>query len=295
MPDTRQPINFYAETQVCRVTSADIRVVLNALDVEFFRRRMLINYTAGMEIVPYGRKRRTETVLVQPARRGKRYRMGYNYKSSAALAARMRARRGAPRGMRRAGYFASQSYERKYTDTAVAAYELDTTGSVTLISVIPQGASQSQRIGRKVENKSIEVRGQVNTKTTTTITSGRVMLVYDRQPNKALAAVTDVLESASYYAFKKDENKNRFLILKDKHFKTTGNQTAAQINDSGIQNVHWFLKLPRGLITEYSTAGTGVIGDITTGALLLVVIGTTAAGTAAMQAQLAFRVRFDDK
>lgn len=254
----------------------------------------LLSDVPGMEIVPYGRKRKSVVALVQPARR-QRYRMGYNYRSSSALAARMRARRGARPGMRRAGYFTSQSYERKYTDTALSAYEVDATGSVTLISVIPQGASQSQRIGRRVELRSIEVRGQVNAKSTTTVSCGRMILVYDRQPNKALAAVTDILESASYAAFKKDENKNRFLILKDKAFKVTGNQTAGQINDSGEQYVKMFMKLPRGLITEYAAAGTGVIGDITTGALLVCFIGSTAAGTAAFQCQVGFRVRFDDK
>lgn len=205
-----------------------------------------------------------------------------------------RARRGAPPGMRSGGYRGSRpSMEMKYIDNQKASYNADTTGTITHINAVPQGASESNRIGRKMNNRSIEVRGTVAANSLTLATTARILFVYDRQPNKALAAIGDILDIADSYGLKKDANKERFLILKDKMFSIAGNTTTAgQITDKSIQHFKWFKKCR--LPTVFSNVGSGAIGDVTTGALLMITTGGTAAGTAAATFALSTRVRFDD-
>lgn len=191
--------------------------------------------------------------------------------------------------------------EKKYVDLAAANYNCDTTGTVTLIPVIAQGAGESQRIGRQVTLRSLECRGFFLNNSTAITNDVRMMIVWDKQPNKALAAVTDILNSASVNSFNNDQNKRRFKVLKNCDEVLCGNSlTAGQNNDSTCKDADFYIKLgngkrKKGLISEFGTAGTGAIGDITTGALLLVTVGSTAAGTAACTLTAGFRVRYTDE
>jgi len=182
--------------------------------------------------------------------------------------------------------------ERKFVDTAVATYEMDTTGSVALIATVPQGAGESQRIGREINLHSLQIHGTVQAKTTTTLAAGRFLVVWDKQPNAALAAITDILNTANYYSFLNDQNKKRFKILMNRPFTFSGNSTTPASGNE-VQVIDDYIKLKRRQ-TTYGTVGTGAIGDIKTGALLFVVAGNTAAGTAACTAVCGFRTRFID-
>lgn len=186
------------------------------------------------------------------------------------------------------------SYERKFVDLAAASYAANTTGSITLIPVIPQGASASQRIGKKAVLKSIQAHGLLVSDNTTLVTNGRYLLVWDRQPNAVLPAITAVLDTANYMSFTNDSNKDRFLILRDKKFAVAGNNlTAGQQTDRSIHAINFFQRLPN-LETHYGTVGDGTIGDINSGALYLVTVGSTASGTADCNFQFGFRVRYID-
>jgi len=202
-----------------------------------------------------------------------------------------RARMGAGFGYRKSGYGSRRRAEVKYVDLAAANYSLDTTGNTTLIPVVAVGADETNRIGRNITLKSIQMHGRIFNNSTAVFNHVLIALVYDRQPNKALASFTDIYDSASPNAFKKDENKDRFLIIKEWRKVLTGSGVAA--NNSFAWPMEKYLKL-KGLPVNYSSLGTGAIGDINTGALLLVYTGNNADGTADAQLTAGFRVRFQD-
>ena len=184
--------------------------------------------------------------------------------------------------------------ETKYFDTATAVYALNTTGSVTHLDIVPTGSTTTTRDGRKWRNLSVQVRGRAAADTTTTISNGMAMVVWDRQPNKALAAVTDILDANTWESFPKRENAQRFKILKTWRWAFSGNVTTPS---TGVENfdVNEYIKLPAECIAETTSAdATGVIGNRITGALLLVTTGGTAAGTADANMTAYVRVNFRD-
>ena len=181
--------------------------------------------------------------------------------------------------------------ESGFVDLNSASYNADTTGTVTLIATIPQGASVNQRVGKKVMLKSVQVRGACSVNSTTTITDVAGLLVYDRRPTGSLPAVTDILASASSAAFNNDANSGRFRILRRwDHVLTGNNVTPATGNESVSMDT--FVKVKN--LTVFKALGTGAIADIEEGALYFVTVGDRAAGTTAATFGVAFRTRFVD-
>lgn len=192
--------------------------------------------------------------------------------------------------MRPGGY--PQIKESKFVDFAVNAVA-DTTGAVSLIPTIAQGTTVSTRLGRKAVLTSVWIRAVFLANTTSVTNKARFLLVWDRQPNKALAAVTDVLDSANSNSMQKDENRERFKILLDEKCVLIGN-TVTPTSQTAVVYDH-YMKLPNYCVQEYTLADTtGVIGDLVTGALLLVTVGNVAAGTAAASVSGNIRTRFAD-
>lgn len=184
--------------------------------------------------------------------------------------------------------------ENKYVDVATATYACDTTGSVTHISVVPQGDSVNQRDGRKFMPTSVNIRGSIGNGSTSTSTENAVMLVWDKQPNKALAALTDILDAATPIAQNKRENASRFTILRRWDSVLTG-KSDGSTTSGYIRNFDHFVRLPRGLIAECTPADTtGEIGNRVTGALLFVTVGNRTAGSTAAGLIVNIRVGFKD-
>lgn len=186
-----------------------------------------------------------------------------------------------------------QNPKANYVDLASATYALDTTGSVTLVATIAQGASGSQRIGKKALYKSLQLRGSAFAGTTATVNDCAFLLVYDKRPTGSLPAITDILDSASVRSFNKDDNSGRFKILSRKDFVLTGN-SATPSTGGEIINVDMYLKMNE-LPVVFKSAGTGAIADIEEGAVYLVTVGSVAAGTAAASLYCGIRTRFYDQ
>ena len=183
--------------------------------------------------------------------------------------------------------------ETGYVDLASASYACDTTGSITLLATIAQGASVEQRIGKKVMLKSLQARGDLRQGTTAVVNDVAFMIVYDKRPGGALPAITDILESVNPKAMNNDNNASRFSILKRVDKVLIGDTSSAvDTNSATACDVTFFLPINRHSI--FNAAGTGAIGDIDEGALYLVTVGGTAAGTAAATLTVAFRTRFLD-
>lgn len=188
--------------------------------------------------------------------------------------------------------------ETGYIDVATAYYDLNTTGSIALLSTVPQGAAVTQRVGKKIALKSLQCRGIVYNGSTATFNDFAYMIVYDKRPTGSLPAITDILVSATPTSMNNDNNSGRFSILKRVDGMLIGNQslTGAVANyatDSSAVGADWYLPL-RDRETVYKGLGTGTIADTEQGALYIVTVGGNVAGTGAASAQLAFRLRFND-
>lgn len=188
--------------------------------------------------------------------------------------------------------YQAQKRDAGYVDLAVANYALDTTGSITLLTTIAQGASVNQRIGKKAVYKSLQIRGAVTSNGTAIANDAALILVLDRKPTNALPAITDVLVSANARAFNNDVNSDRFKILRRWDFQLLGNTTAPATGLEGF-SADAFVPM-KGIPIEFNAAGTGAIGDISKNALYLITVGVNAAGGTAANATLAFRTRFTE-
>lgn len=191
--------------------------------------------------------------------------------------------------------FQAARQEMKYVDVAIAAGALDTTGSVTFLNNISVGSTLSTRADCAIRLLGCVTKGNVQSKSATTVAAGAWMIVYDRAPSPyltpVLPAVTDILETATTAAFQVVDGRNRFQILCRFDYSFIGNNTTPT-NQSAFRSVNE--KLDFNLPARYEEAGGGTLTSITTGALYLLCIGDTAAGTGAATANLTIRVLFAD-
>lgn len=193
------------------------------------------------------------------------------------------------------GDYTRSSIEKKYKDIAVASYVMDTTGTVTVLNSIDEGTGVSQRVGRKVCMKSVQLRGKVvPVDGVTSAVMGRIMLVWDKQPNGVLATIANILSAATSESYINLDNRERFVVLMDKHYGIGYYNTTATtaVADNTIKVVNKYKRLPQGTDVIFDGTGGG-IADINTGALLLVTIGDQVAGDGAVAA-LVTRIRYTD-
>lgn len=196
--------------------------------------------------------------------------------------------------VRRSGFRKLDRSDYKFVDLASATYANNTTGSVTLVATIPQGSTVNNRDGKSCQLTSVRIRGRIVADTTATTQGVACALVWDRQPNKALAALLDVYDVATTNNFPNRENSGRFRIIKEWRDVLNGNSNAPA-SGPVILNMNEYIKLPYECVSSYTTADTtGVIGDIITGALLFITWGSVVAGTADANTTAAFRVNFRD-
>lgn len=189
------------------------------------------------------------------------------------------------------------SKELGFVDLAVAS-PFDTTGLVTLLNTVAQGTAVTQRVGKKIRMKGLQIRGFASNGSTATLNDIAWIIVYDKRPTGALPAVTDILVTANALALNNDANAGRFAILKRSDSFLLGNLslTGAVANalvENTAEGIDCYLDLGKREVV-YKAAGTGAIGDIEQGALYLVTVGSTAAGTAAASLTFNSRMRFWD-
>ena len=121
------------------------------------------------------------------------------------------------------------------------------------------------------------------------------MVVYDRRPQGALPAITDILDSVSN-SFLNDTNSGRFKILKRFDHTHNGNTIAGVGTDSTCVEVDWFYSFPdKYAHTLYKALGTGAIADIDEGAIYIVTVGANAPGITAGTFTAGFRLRYYDE
>lgn len=186
----------------------------------------------------------------------------------------------------------TMSKETGYVDTTISPIEGNTTGSIALINTVASGTGVTQRVGKKIQLKSIQINGILNGSTTTTTAAYAIMLVWDSRPAGALPAITDILVTVSPEAFLNDANSGRFKILwrSDDYCGPIPGDHSTHI----YHDYYKFPKVGRNSRTVYKAAGTGAIADIDEGALYFVAVGGVAAGAADVTGTVSLRLRFWD-
>jgi len=179
-----------------------------------------------------------------------------------------------------------------FVDLAPTARNCDTTGSITLVATIAQGTTINQRIGKKAQYKSFQIRGHIFAGTMGSIVRGTYFLVYDKRPTGALPAITDILVTANSASFTNDANSNRFQIIHRMDYEILGDSTNLPQSDKTAYMINEFVKFKRPI--GFKAVGTGAIADIEEGAVYLVTVGDQAAGTGAAISDIGIRTRFVD-
>lgn len=186
--------------------------------------------------------------------------------------------------------------EIKFIDSVVHAGTSGTiVGSVVSLNNLAQGTSAITRIGNKVQNKSVEIKG---TLLCNSANPGPLQwkwaVVLDKEPDgTAVAAYTSIyITPGALYnisnGFRNNGESDRFVVL------ATDTITQVFGQESGVAHIERYI--PIDVATKY-IANTGAQGDFGTNQLLFTLICTGAANPAATEA-LAFvtaRVRFTDE
>lgn len=171
-----------------------------------------------------------------------------------------------------------------------ATAEVPATGQLNLI---PQGVTESTRVGRLCTIKSIQLRGWVNWAPAGAVASSAqyLYLVLDTQTNGAAAAVTDVLTSNNIStALINLNNSQRFRILKRFVFPMTSQAGVSGAYGSVVCPIDYFKKLDIAL--DFSST-TGALTEIRSNNLFLLAGSDTNSDDVAGFAGTC-RVRFAD-
>jgi len=191
------------------------------------------------------------------------------------------------------GFIGRQSHL-LYVDSS-ATHALTTTATVQHVNIVARGDSINERDETVFRNKSMWLRGIINTGLTCKITAVTIALVWDQRPNGALAAFTDIFDTASPISFPKRENAPRFKILMLKRFCMGGNSTTPT-TDETTQVIEKYVKFPKDLWTQLKDSDeTGVIGNVLVGSLLLCTVGDQASETLGASLNVKMRLNFEDK
>lgn len=191
--------------------------------------------------------------------------------------ARARALAGVPRQVPRG--FVGAAGDAKFADFTLDQAAVNTTATIQHVSIIAQGTTVNTRIGKACRAKSFRMRGNVKVDAAHLQSTCTMHLVWDYQPNKALAAVTDILDTGTVNSFPKRENAARFKVLKTWRYALDGNGNAPVY--ASTFTIDDYIKMPKDANILYTSAdSTGVIGDVIQGALLFITVGDVAPGTA---------------
>lgn len=203
---------------------------------------------------------------------------------------------------RRSGFYGRfgpgvRGSELKFFDTALS-FAIDTTGEVPAtgqLVLIPQGVTESTRVGRKCVIKSILLKFNLSfVPAAAAVLSGstRLYLMLDKQTNGAAAAVTDAFTGAELTTANRNlSNSSRFVILKT--WVHTWNPAAGATTAFNTQTrfVSYYKKC--NIPLEFSST-TGAITELKSNNIFLF----AGAGQAAMDDIVSVggscRVRFSD-
>lgn len=165
----------------------------------------------------------------------------------------------------------------------------DTTGDFTLINGMVQGDTDGTREGQCIYLKSIGIKMGLwpLSSATNSVSTVRVMLIYDKQSNGAILPINQVLLDTtagirSMISPRHPDFKKRFVVMYDKIVKliataNTGATAGANVANLPVKMFKISKTFKKGFNeTQYNGGNAGTVADITRGALYLYVLGDTA-------------------
>lgn len=169
----------------------------------------------------------------------------------------------------------------------------DTTGTVTLLNGLARGDDIGDRSGREVLLKSVQLKYETyGTNATGVQQEHRVLLLYDRQTNAAAPVIADILTAISTTHPRNLENRKRFKIFMDRTVSLGVAITASFPRADSVHCDDYFRKLRHPMV--FNGNNNANVGDIVSGAIFLVTIGSIAAGATAGSTAFSSRIRFVD-
>lgn len=141
---------------------------------------------------------------------------------------------------------------------------------------------------------SIAVRGELFPASAGKFAVVALLLVYDKQPGGVLASVADVIFPANSEGFENVANRDRFQILYRKQWSVIGGQGTSgggePYTDKSMYNVDEKVVFKR--VASFN-GSTGLIGNLSFGALYAIVIGDTLTAVAP-RFTVQYRLTFTD-
>ena len=192
-----------------------------------------------------------------------------------------------PSLLRTGGYaFRGQGgQELNYVDTLLQAALVDSTAPYqVLLNGTKIGSGNSQRIGRRIDMKSIEMRVRFENLGLSEINTFRAMVVLDKQANGAAFTYTDLMINGQPYGLRNISNKARFTVIWDGKLQmlignvTTPGTSTIMTAASG-QAVTAYKKI--NVQTQYNSGDAGDVSDIQTNSLYFIVYCDADAANAA--------------
>lgn len=195
--------------------------------------------------------------------------------------------------------------EKKVIDINEVNVNLDSTGTqLLLLNGCVPGSQNFNRIGRKICMKSLQLRGHIakqNNAGAALPAKGRLIIVYDKQPNGTAPTFANVIQSQNIAGVTSSlvddmvnlDNRDRFEIIRDMVVAVGPyDHTATQALAGGpcLVTMDTYIKLGNRE-TVYNAGAAGTIGDIATGSLYVFWIASSDNNLAW---QGGFRLRFSD-
>lgn len=170
------------------------------------------------------------------------------------------------------GRYSGPNAELKFFDTAIS-FNIDQTGEVPAtgqLNLIPQGVTESTRVGRKCTVKSIMGRLDIAyspAAAAIAATSAAIYLVLDKQANGAAASASDVFTSTALtQALHNLANSQRFVVLKKWVFALNSTAGATTAYNSFVKHIEFYKKC--NIPLEFSST-TGAITELRSNNLFL--------------------------
>jgi len=169
--------------------------------------------------------------------------------------------------------------ELNFKDVSITSFSA--ASLLTLLNGLVSGTGATQRVGRKITIKSIQVTGYVGI---TGDEINRFALVVDTQANATAPAITDIYTASSPSALREINNMPRFKVLWD-----SGPIGQVLTSDSEICTFDVYKRVNVGV--QYNAGVVGDITDIQTNSLYFVHRNT---GASVSSGRLDVRIRYDD-
>lgn len=205
--------------------------------------------------------------------------------------------------------------EKKGMDTAISIPSITSTvndnSGMIVLNLIQQGAGSWNRVGRKVNLRSLRIRGDI-THTQTTGANGftygqvvRCVIVWDKQPSSGTIpqwqdmfgfTAQDGTEGTSMYAPIRYDNMDRFSILRDVTYDPQPGAKAQTTPDvvTYYNTIDEYIRLGDRECVFSGQSNPMTIADISSGAIYFCVRAKLNVGTVSTINNMTARLRYTD-